>query len=104
MTPIAIAPPRPATAPATAFRQLKSLNIPPSGLRRSILTIVPPKQKGGRSLCRPRRYQRNLRYFRLVIAVRSADNLATPVAPHQLDWKPRGLMAETLPADAICAV
>lgn len=34
-------------------------------------------------------------YFRLVIAVRSADSLTMPVAPHQFDPKPPGLIAVT---------
>ena len=36
-------------------------------------------------------------YFRLVIAVRSAESLTMPVAPHQLEPKPLGLMAVVLP-------
>src|SRR6266404_6271744 len=44
------------------------------------------KQKGGRSLCRPASLERTT-YFRLVIAVRSAENFTTPVAPHQLEPK-----------------
>src|SRR5207249_4704467 len=35
---------------------------------------------------------RELTYFRLVIAVRSAENFTIPVAPHQLDPIPPGLM------------
>ena len=31
-------------------------------------------------------------YFRLVIAVRSAESLTMPVAPHQLEPKPPGLI------------
>jgi hypothetical protein len=34
-------------------------------------------------------------YFRLVIAVRSAESLTIPVAPHQLEPKPPGLIAVT---------
>ena len=82
-------------APATAFCRLDPPNTPPIALRRSASMISLPKQKGGRSLCRPHRYQRNLRYFRLVIAVRSADSLAIPVAPHQLEPNPPGLILVT---------
>ena len=43
-------------------------------------------------------------YFRLVAAVRSTESLAMPVAPHQLDWNPPGLMADTLAGLAKVAV
>src|SRR5579864_599898 len=36
-------------------------------------------------------------YFRLVIAVRSADSLAMPAAPHQLEPAPVGLIDVMLP-------
>src|SRR6516165_5557145 len=35
-------------------------------------------------------------YFRLVIAVRSAESFAMPAAPHQLEPKPPGLIAVML--------
>ena len=35
-------------------------------------------------------------HFRFVIAVKSAESLAMPVAPHQLEPNPPGLMSETL--------
>jgi hypothetical protein len=56
------------------------------------------KQKGGRSLCRPASLERTT-YFRLVIAVRSAENLAMPAAPHQLEPKPPGLIGVKLPSN-----
>src|ERR1700676_110692 len=43
-----------------------------------------PKQRGGRLLCRPLVFRRRT-YFRLVIAVRSAESLTMPVAPHQFE-------------------
>ena len=43
-------------------------------------------------------------YFRLVIAVRSAESLAMPVAPHQFDSKPPGLMSDVLAAVETLAV
>ena len=52
------------------------------------------KQKGGRSLCRPASLERTT-YFRLVIAVRSAENFTTPVGLHQLEPNPPGLIAVT---------
>ena len=49
---------------------------------------TPPKRtsskRGGRSLCRPFNPEGS-DYFRLVIAVRSADSLTMPAAPHQLE-------------------
>src|SRR6266852_3498396 len=53
------------------------------------------KQRGGRSLCRPFRQDRK-DYFKLVMAVRSNESLAMPVAPHQLEPTPPGLMGVTL--------
>ena len=38
-----------------------------------------------------------MNYFRLVIAVRSAESLTIPTALHQLEPKPFGLMAVRLP-------
>src|SRR5262245_63710573 len=45
----------------------------------------PAKQRGGRSLCRPQNRRTGSTYFRLLIAVRSAENLTMPVALHQLE-------------------
>src|SRR5664279_3277247 len=42
------------------------------------------------------RNRRKLVYFRLVIAVRSTESLAMPVAPHQFDPVPFGLIGVTL--------
>src|SRR6266700_4294135 len=51
------------------------------------------KEVGGRSLCRPRpQISRTIAYFRLVIAVRSAESLTMPAAPHQFDPAPVGLI------------
>ena len=52
-------------------------------------------ERGGRSPCRPPNYSTDVSYFRLVIAVRSAESLTMPAAPHQLEPKPPGLMSET---------
>ena len=56
-----------------------------------------PNDEGGRSLCRPLDL-RGRNYFRLVIVVRSAESLAIPVAPHQSDSNPPGLMSDVLTA------
>ena len=48
-------------------------------------------KRGGRSLCRPFGLERRT-YFRLVIAVRSAESLTMPAAPHQPEPKRPGLM------------
>ena len=70
--------------------------------RRSPLLPIPAisfgsakKKRGGRLLCRPL-VSRELAYFKLVIAVRSTESLAMPVAPHQLDPTPVGLIDVTL--------
>ena len=52
--------------------------------------------KGGRSICRPSLPTCGSAHFRLVIAVRSAESLATPTALHQLEPKPPGLIAVML--------
>ena len=45
-------------------------------------------------LCRPFVFDR-MSYFRLVIAVRSAESLTMPAAPHQFDPTPDGLIGVT---------
>ena len=55
-----------------------------------------PKEKGGGLLRRPSVIPSPEAYFRLVIAVRSADSLAMPAAPHQLEPTPVGLIAVML--------
>src|SRR5205814_1623844 len=52
------------------------------------------KKKGGRSLCRTER-QKKINYFRLVTADRSAETFTPPVALHQWEPTPRGLIAVT---------
>ncbi len=54
------------------------------------------KEKGGGLLRRPSVIPSPEAYFRLVIAVRSADSLAMPAAPHQLEPTPVGLIAVML--------
>src|SRR5438876_8170245 len=91
IAPMAMAAPRPATATSAALRKPMR--------RRPFLAVsrhprriwLTAKQKAGSSLCRPL-LQREMTYFRLVIAVRSAENFTIPVAPHQLEPKPPGLM------------
>jgi hypothetical protein len=59
--------------------------------RPSPIRVHRQKKRGGRSLCRPRGLD-GMTYFRLVIAVRSAESLAMPAAPHQLEPAPVGLI------------
>src|ERR1700682_6457061 len=90
---MAMAAPTPATAPSAVLRR---------PMRRHLLRTTLPnpaasahrKQKGGRSLCRPVSLER-MTYFRLVIAVRSAENFTTPAALHQWEPNPPGLIAVT---------
>src|SRR5205085_9158172 len=96
---MAIAAPIPATMPAATVCRS---NFSPSGVLSGSVAIdaSPQKQGGGRLLCRPQTVQPELGYFRLLIAVRSAENLTMPAAPHQLEPKAAtplpGLMAVTL--------
>jgi hypothetical protein len=91
IVPMAMAAPRPATAPSAALRKPMRRHSFLAASRHSRLTA---KQKGGRSLCRPASLERTT-YFRLVIAVRSAENFTTPVGLHQLEPNPPGLIAVT---------
>ena len=68
---------------------------------RPILPYAMAITKKGRQIALPPLDQKRSCYFRLVAAVRSTDSLAMPVAPHQLDSKPPGLMSETLEARAV---
>ena len=61
----------------------------------------PQKKRGGRSLCRPSS-STGRSYFRLVSAVRSAESLTMPAAPHQFEPTPDGLIGVTkVPDDAV---
>lgn len=53
-------------------------------------------KKSGRLLCRSLFRSREKNHFRLVNAVRSAESLTIPVAPHQLEPAPPGLIGVTL--------
>jgi len=53
------------------------------------------KQKGQQIAPPPLRLDK-MTYFRLVIAVRSAESLTMPAAPHQFDPTPDGLIGEKL--------
>ena len=53
-------------------------------------------KRGGRLLCRPPCSLGRRTYFRLVIAVRSAESLTMPAAPHQFEPAPPGLIGVTL--------
>ena len=58
------------------------------------LTQLTTIEKGGRFSAVPRRMENS--HFRLVIAVRSAESLTIPAAPHQLEPAPPGLIGVTL--------
>lgn len=69
----------------------------PREIRLKLDWMKQKQKRGGRSICRPFKVSGGETYFRLVIAVRSADSLTMPVAPHQLEPTPDGLMLEKLP-------
>ncbi len=58
--------------------------------------LIQPTKKGGRQNNLPPPIFEKIAYFRLVIAVRSAESLAMPAAPHQLEPTPVGLIAVML--------
>src|SRR4030088_2898025 len=94
MVPMARAAPSPATAPASALRGPLRRIASVAARSQSGLIALTTNERGGRSLCRPRILD-GLAYFRLVIAVRSAESLTMPVALHQLEPKPPGLIGVT---------
>jgi hypothetical protein len=58
--------------------------------RSNLITLK--NKRGVRSLCRPFGLGFKKTYFRLAIAVRSTESFAIPVAPHQLEPTPLGLI------------
>src|ERR1700737_1913414 len=95
---------RPATAPSAVLRR---------PMRRHVFLATPrqsgrnssPQNKGAADCSAPPIVSRELPYFRLVIAVRSAESLAMPAAPHQLEPNAvaplPGLIAVTKPGLAL---
>ncbi len=53
----------------------------------------------GRQIALPPRGLERIPYFRLVMAVRSAESLTMPAAPHQLEPKPPGLVGVNEPVN-----
>src|ERR1700704_1142609 len=97
----------PTAAPmAMAARDLRRLPPPDCAGRCGSTCSSPPsptqtrlarrKTKGRQIALPPRRLER-MTYFRLVIAVRSAESLTMPAAPHQFEPNPLGLIAVTKP-------
>src|SRR5690348_7638356 len=97
---MARAPPSPATTPVRALplsdrsptalnlcRQPKPIPVPAS--------TVQKRRAADRSAALVR-HRRKRSYFRLVIAVRSTESLAMPVAPHQFELVPNGLFPVTV--------
>ena len=62
-------------------------------------THLAHRKTKGRQIALPPASLERTTYFRLVIAVRSAENLAMPAAPHQLEPKPPGLIGVKLPSN-----
>src|SRR6267142_3225438 len=97
MPPIARAAPRPATSSrqtipviVAADRMARRLQPIQSHLRVTTTKGAADRSAAPCSLGR-------ISYFRLVIAVRSAESLTIPAAPHQLEPKPNGLIEVALP-------
>ena len=63
---------------------------------RAFLITCPTKNKERQIALPPFPQSRENNYFRLVIAVRSAESLTIPAAPHQLEPAPPGLIDVTL--------
>src|ERR1700692_3283945 len=95
MPPTARAAPRPATAPARVFRGSLRRIASVAACSQSGLISGSPQTKGAADRSAAPCSLERISYFRLVIAVRSAESLTIPVAPHQLEPKPPGLMAVT---------
>ena len=88
MTPMAIAPPRPRDRAGKRVAMIVAGNRPD---RRAPPvphhSTASQNKRGGRLLCRPFVFDR-MSYFRLVSAVRSAESLTMPAAPHQFEPTP----------------
>src|SRR5882757_3994268 len=95
MPPIARAAPRPSNSSRQSIPVITADRI---GRRlqpiRSHLRVTTNKRAADRSAA-PCSLGR-ISYFRLVIAVRSAESLTIPVAPHQLEPAPPGLIGVML--------
>jgi hypothetical protein len=95
MVPMAIAAPRPATAPARVLRDhCGGSHRSPSAANPTSLGLT-TKEKG-RQIALPPPSSRRMTYFRLVTAVRSAESLTMPAVPHQFEPVPSGLIGVTL--------
>jgi hypothetical protein len=81
-------------------RHNRPVLIAADGICRRLQPVQPHsdyhKQKGRQTALPPPRSLERMTYFRLVIAVRSAESLAMPAAPHQFEPVPSGLIAVTL--------
>jgi hypothetical protein len=64
---------------------------------------IATKQKGRQIALPPPRSLERMTYFRLVIAVRSAESLTMPDAPHQLDLVPFASIPVGVPGVALKA-
>src|SRR5258708_2535809 len=97
MLAMAIAPPRPASAPARTSPRPLRMSARAAVRSRSIFIQKPRHNRKGRKIALPPRRSRvGGCYFRLVIAVRSAESLAIPAEPHQFEPTPDGLIGVTL--------
>src|SRR4051812_26033041 len=64
--------------------------------------VARAQAKGRQVALPPSKSSREETYFRLLIAVRSNDSLAMPVAPHQLEPTPDGLIGvRKVPLEAV---
>src|ERR1700692_1669951 len=77
-------------------RQYLAMIVAPDRLLRRPQPVLPhfssTQTKGAADYSAAPVFTRGESYFRLVIAVRSAESLTTPAAPHQLEPKPPGLV------------
>src|SRR5436853_7688430 len=98
MAPMAIATPRPATAPSAALRgPIVTPALFAASRQSRVIPIQPPKSIGAADRSAALVSQSLERaYFRLVIAVRSAESLTIPAAPHQFELFPNGLFPLTV--------
>jgi hypothetical protein len=84
-----------ATAPSAVLRRPIRQHVFLATL--AIQTRSAHRKTKGRQIALPPRRLERMTYFRLVIAVRSAESLTMPAAPHQFEPNPLGLIAVTKP-------
>jgi hypothetical protein len=90
-----VTPDNPQPQPCTRQRILVFVRSRRSRLQHDHVSFSQPRRRGRQITLPPPIFEKTA-YFRLVIAVRSAESLAMPAAPHQFEPTPVGLIGVRL--------